>query len=197
VVVDTWGSSAEEQGASYPCDALIDRPDRVLFRAVDVAAPADLVFRWLCQLRAAPYSYDWIDNLGRRSPRQLTPRLDRLEIGQRVATIFRLDSFEEGRSITFHTNSWLFGRVAITYRAIPPEDDGAPVDADTETSRCRLVVKLAVAWPRGLHGPVMRAILPAGDLIMMRRQLLNLKVLAERDARLDGGVHRNTVSEDR
>jgi hypothetical protein len=180
-----WGSTADERGATYPCDALVERPDRVLFRAVDVAAPADLVFRWLCQLRAAPYSYDWIDNLGKRSPRQLTPGLDRLEVGQRVATLFRLASFEEGRSITFATNSWLFGRVAMTYRANPVRAD-ADARADSHAGPCRLVVKLVVGWPSGLHRPVMRAVLPAGDLVMMRRQLLNLKALAERDANLDG-----------
>ena len=179
--IDGWGSTAEERDATYPCDALIERPDRVLFRAVDVVAPADLVFRWLCQLRVAPYSYDWIDNFGRQSPRQLTPGLDRLEVGQPVATIFRLASFEEGRSITFGTNSWLLGRVAITYRAVPVD---AGIDATTGT--CRLVVKLAVGWPPGLLGPVMRTLLPAGDLVMMRRQLLNLKALAERDARVGG-----------
>ncbi|HWD51434.1 MAG TPA: SRPBCC family protein [Acidimicrobiales bacterium] len=180
-VIDTWGSSDEERDATYPCDALIGHPDRVLFRAVDVAAPAELVFRWLCQLRLAPYSYDWIDNLGRRSPRQLTPGLDRLEVGQPIATVFRLASFEEGRSITFDGDSWLLGRVAMTYRAVPV---GAGAEAGTGT--CRLVVKLAVAWPPGPLGPVMRAVLPPGDLVMMRRQLLNLKALAERDARLDG-----------
>ncbi len=177
--IDGWGSTAEERAAAYPCDALIESPDRVLFRAVDVAAPADLVFRWLCQLRAAPYSYDWIDNLGRRSPRQLTLGLDDLEVGQRVATMFRLASFEGGRSITFDANSWLFGRVAMTYAAIP-----VSADADDDADSCRLVVKLAVAWPRGVHGTVMRAVLPAGDLVMMRKQLLNLKGLAERDAGL-------------
>jgi hypothetical protein len=179
-VIDTWGSSDEERDATYPCDAVIERPDRVLFRAVDVAAPADLVFRWFCQLRLAPYSYDWIDNLGRQSPRHLTPGLDRLEVGQRVATIFRLASFEEGRSITFDADSWLFGRVAMTYRAMPVGAGAADAGA------CRLVVKLAVAWPPGLLGPVMRTLLPAGDLVMMRRQLLNLKALAERDASLGG-----------
>ncbi|HWE71060.1 MAG TPA: hypothetical protein VG205_11880 [Acidimicrobiales bacterium] len=189
--IDGWGSSEEERTAAYPCDVLIDNPDRVLFRAVDVAAPADLVFRWVCQLRAAPYSYDWIDNLGRPSPRQLTPGLDQLEVGQRVATIFRLAGFEPGRSITFDTHSWLFGRVAMTYRAVPGESDagaraGADAGADAggtaASRRCRLVVKLLVAWPSGWRGPTMRALLPGGDLVMMRRQLLNLKALAERDA---------------
>jgi hypothetical protein len=179
--IDGWGSSDEERKAAYPCDVLIDKPDRVLFRAVDVAAPADLVFRWVCQLRAAPYSYDWIDNLGRLSPRQLTPGLDQLEVGQRVATIFRVASFEPKRSITFDADSWLFGGVAMTYRALPGESDAGP-GATAAGRRCRLVVKLLMAWPSGWHGRAMRALLPAGDLVMMRRQLLNFKALAERDA---------------
>jgi hypothetical protein len=184
-VIDRWGSSDEERDAGYPCDTLIERPDRVLFRAVDVAAPADLVFRWLCQLRLAPYSYDWIDNLGRRSPRQLTPGLDRLEVGQPIATFFRLAAFEEGRSITFGADTGRLGRVAMTYRAVPA-GAGANAGANATTGTCRLVVKLAFAWPPGRLGSVMRTLLPAGDLVMMRRQLLNLKALAERDARLDG-----------
>jgi hypothetical protein len=169
-LVGTWGSTPEERTDSYPCDALVERPDLVVFRAVDVAAPAATTFRWICQLRVAPYSYDWIDNLGRRSPRELTDGLEHLEPGQRVATIFRLVSFEADRSITIDSTTPLFGRVAITYRVLPVAPD-----------RCRIVAKVLCVTPRNLLGAVMRWLLPSGDLVMMRRQLLTLRDLAERD----------------
>ena len=142
---------------------------------MDVDAPVELVFRWLCQLRVAPYSYDWIDNLGRRSPRHLTPGLDRLEVGQSFMTIFRLVSFEDRRSITLDSTTTLFGRVVGTY-----------VVAPTAEQRSRVVVKLIFASPRGLRGSVTRRLLPAGDLVMMRKQLRTLKTLAERDGRHHG-----------
>ena len=166
-VIRDWGSTAEERLQPFACDPLVARPDAVLFRAVDVEAPAAVVFRWLCQLRAAPYSYDWIDNRGRRSPQTLTANLDDLAVGQRFM-IFRLAHFEPGRSITLTSDHGVFGRVAITYRV---------TERSSETSR--LVVKLVVAHRSDPFGWLMARILPAGDLVMMRRQLLNLKGLAE------------------
>jgi hypothetical protein len=160
---------------SYPCDALIDDPDRVLFRSIDIAAPAALVFRWLCQLRAAPYSYDLIDNFPRQSPRHLIDGLDQLDIGQPFMSIFRLVAFEEGRSITLDSSTALFGRVAGTYLVALRDRD-----------RSRLVVKLAFTAPSGWLGPIVRRLLPGGDLIMMRKQLRTLKALAERDAAESG-----------
>jgi hypothetical protein len=46
----------------------------------------------------------------------------------------------------------------------------------------RLVVKVVMVPLRGVAGAVLRRLLPAGDLVMMRRQLLNLKALAEASA---------------
>jgi hypothetical protein len=179
-VIDTWGSTAEERARAYPCDQLLERADKALFRAVTVGAPSRLVFEWLCQLQAAPYSYDWIDNRGRRSPRQLDHALTELEPGQRFAGIFRLMAFEPGRSLTLFSETSFFGRVAITYDA-DPLDEGS----------CRLVAKIVLASARGIWGRLLSLALPAGDLFMMRKQLLTLKTLAERDA-LSGGCDVST-----
>ena len=144
----------------------------LLTRAIPVAAPPALTWRWLCQVAVAPYSYDWIDNRGRRSPDTLTPGADRLRPGQVMAVVFRLTSYTEGHQWTALVSPRgrrLFGPVAMTYAAEPDGSDS------------RIVCRLAVA----AGGPVTRVrahALAWGDLVMMRRQLLNLKALAERDA---------------
>jgi hypothetical protein len=61
--------------------------------------------------------------------------------------------------------------VVVTYRVTPVGDSGS-----------RLVVKLAFRAPRSPVGAMLRPLLPAGDLVMMRKQLLTLKRLAERDS---------------
>jgi hypothetical protein len=153
----------------------VAEPAEALFRAVDVAAPPAVVFRWLCQLRVAPYSYDWIDNLGRRSPRRLTPGLERLAVGQRLMGFFELVAFEPDRHLTVVAKAFglgaLMGQLAASYVVVPRGERSA-----------RLVVKLVVRYPRGPVGWVMRQLLPWGDLVMMRRQLLTLKGLAEASA---------------
>ncbi len=167
-VVRTWGSTAAERALPQPCDDLIPAPDDVAFRAVGVAAPPATVFRWLCQLRVAPYSYDLVDNVGRRSPRTLTPGLDDLAVGQRVMTIFTLASFEPDRHITVvMRDSRVFGDVAVTY-AVLPHGEGS-----------RLLAKIVVRHRRGLTGALLRPLLLPGDLVMMRKQLLTLRRLAE------------------
>jgi hypothetical protein len=169
----TWGTKPEERKLTFPCDNLLPQADAALYRGVTINASAPTVFRWLCQMRAAPYSYDWIDNGGRQSPQQLTPGLEDLVIGQDVMKIFNLADFERDRHLTIRIKprssaSRTFGDVACTYLIIP-----------NETNSCRLLVKLIAKYPPGTRVRLMQTVLPWGDLIMMRRQLLNLKRLAE------------------
>ena len=126
------------------------------------------------QLRAAPYSYDLVDNFGRRSPRILTPGLELLEPGQRLMRVFELKEFERDRQLTGQVARArvAFGDTAVTYMV-----------RDAQTMGTRLLVKVVFHYPlpRFAH-PLLRAILPLADTVMMRRQLLNLKRFAERGA---------------
>jgi hypothetical protein len=168
-VIRDWGSTAAERAAAYPCDGQLDGATGTLYRAVDVDAPVDVVFGWLCQLRIAPYSYDWIDNGGRRSPRTRDPANEALAVGQRFMRIFRLVDFARDRHVTLVIDgTGTFGGVAVSYCVAPRGDGGA-----------RLVAKLVV---RQRRWSLMRLVLPLGDLIMMRKQLLTLKRLAENDS---------------
>ncbi|QPP10392.1 hypothetical protein G4Z16_03965 [Streptomyces bathyalis] len=169
-----WGAREEEVRRAYPCDALLAEPEEEWFRAVTVAADRATVFRWLCQLKVAPYSYDLLDNSGRRSPRHLTPGAADLEAGQRVMTIFQLVSFAEDRHMTLLLDDprgrRLFGTFAVTY-AVSEERPGTT----------RLLAKLVVGGDEGegVLGRLRRRFLAWGDLLMMRRQLLTLRKLAE------------------
>lgn len=162
-----WGSSCDERDRRLPCDELLPDPGETLLRAIDVRAPSAVVYRWLCQLRVAPYSYDLVDNLGRRSPRELTPGLEQLEVGQHMMFVFRIAAFEPGSSITLYSRGRLIGPVACTYQV----DESSP-------GLSRLLVKVLLGG-RGAAGLLAKLVVAPGDLVMMRRQLLNLKRLAE------------------
>ena len=171
-IATTWGTTEAERSLAFPCDELIAAPRDAYYRGITVHATAELLYRWLCQLRAAPYSYDWIDNFGRCSPRELTPGLDELAAGQRVMRIFKLVSFDQPHHLTVVASRGqrIFGRIAVSYVIVPEED-----------AACRLLAKLIVGR-RGMLGLPMRLMLPWGDLLMMRKQFRTLKALAERDA---------------
>lgn len=170
----TWGTKPHERLLNFPCDHFIQRFDDTYYRGITIRARPEIIFRWLCQMRIAPYSYDWIDNSGRKSPQAWVPETDKLAIDQEVMKIFKLVHFERNNSLTVCINestSWyrIFGDVAISYIIVPVTD-----------RRCRLLVKFVCQYPKGPLGTLMRFLLPWGDLIMMRRQLLNFKRLSEK-----------------
>jgi hypothetical protein len=165
---ENWGASAQEQAIALPCDELLPAAPLRLHRAVTVDAPAQLIFRWLCQLKLAPYSYDLLDNFARRSPRELTSGVDQLVLGERFMSIFRLESFSTDEQITLKAR-----RTVVTYAVI----------VDDQTTRLLARVLFDPPGPPSLADLCGKA-LALGDLVMMRKQLLTLKSLAERDARL-------------
>ncbi|MEQ3553633.1 hypothetical protein WIS52_24440 [Pseudonocardia nematodicida] len=168
-----WGVTPDETTRRYPCDELLPDPRATWFRGIDVAAPAPVVHRWLCQLRVAPYSYDLLDNLGRRSPRTLTPGVDELAPGQTVMTLFELVSFARAGHLTIRLRGGpgrrVLGDFVLTYDV-----------RETAPGRSRLVVKVLLGGGGGPVARLRRKTLAWGDLLMMRKQLRTLRDLAER-----------------
>ena len=167
--------SAEWAELAAPCDRHVSDPaSRRAVRSRRTRAPADVLYLWLCQLRRAPYSYDWIDNLGRRSPRNPDPRLCTPSPGDRFMTIFTLVDVEPGRSLTLRLRpgppTRLFGEVVLTY---------------TIEERHGLRHLVAAIWfgRVGRLAPRLRRLLLVwGDAAMMDRQLRTLCQLAEASA---------------
>jgi len=175
----SWGVSDEEKSYPFAVDRL-GLAGEPLYRGITIHASPATVFRWLLQIKVAPYSYDLLDNLGRQSPRQLTPGLEALEPGQTFMFIFDLAEFEKDKSLTLRIKpalrlGGLGGDTALSYDIRPAENGSV-----------RLLVKIVVRYAWGPLGWPVRLLLPPGDLIMMRKQLLTIKELAEESEKRDG-----------
>lgn len=168
MIGDRWGVTQAETALFYPCDELVPDPALQAWRGVTVRARPEHVWPWVAQIRLAPYSYDWIDNLGRRSPQELRG-LPEPVVGESFSSAFgglrlgRILAVEPGRHLT-----GTIAGVVISYLLVP-------VDRGVHT---RLLMKLVAT-----RGRLTAPLLTLGDLIMARRQLLNLAALAERTGR--------------
>ncbi|WP_299054920.1 hypothetical protein [uncultured Nocardioides sp.] len=165
MIGDRWGVTDAEVARRYPCDdlrAADGRPALQVWRGVDVAAPPERVWPWLTQVRAAPYSYDLVDNLGRRSPRRLLDLPEPVP-GEPFTSAFgrgqgEVLAVEEGTSFT--------GRIlgALMSYVVVPAGPG----------RSRLLLKIVMD-----RGRLLAPLVSVGDLVMARKQLLTLARLAE------------------
>ena len=171
MISDRWGVSDSEVARSYPCDEFVASPGFQAWRGVDVAAPAAAVWPWVAQVRLAPYSYDWIDNRGRRSPRKLMG-LAEPRVGERFTSV---GGRALGRIVSVEAGKQLTGAImgAFMSYVVVPQDDGTT----------RLLLKVVSRLPRWA-APA----LSVGDLVMARRQMLNLKRLAERHHQRSAGL---------
>ena len=162
MIGDRWGVTDEEVALPFPCDDWVPDPTLAVWRGVTVRAAPEAVWPWVVQVRLAPYSYDWIDNLGRRSPRAL---LD-LPPPSAGDAFIAAGGRPMGTVLSVEPQRQLTGRLAgavISYVLRPTGD------------ATRLLMKIVSTLPRPLA-----PLLSVGDLVMARRQLLNWKALAER-----------------
>ena len=107
MIGDRWGVTDDEVARRYPCDDNVPSPVVQAWRGVTVDTTPDGVWPWITQIRLAPYSYDWLDNRGRRSPQQLRVQ-DEPVAGDRFTTAA---SGTCGRILSVSPGEQLTGRI--------------------------------------------------------------------------------------
>jgi hypothetical protein len=144
-------------------------------RFIEIDASTSQVFTWLSQLRIAPYSYDYIDNHGRRSPYFIVRSLPPLKNGTHCLLAFHVHEFEE--------NSFLVCRFC--------EPINSPLDLfikglyiEYRLIECRnkthLWCKVLGFVNRGIVSKTAFLMICGINRFMMRRQLRIIKKLSER-----------------
>ena len=177
MIFENWGSTVEEQRSVVVGDDLCPAARVSATRSITIAAPPTEVFPWLRQMgfgRAGWYSYDWIDNLGRRSARIVQPEWQTVSSGDAVPggpIDFEAVIVDEPRQFVLRVGNdgRISKRMCFT---LAYELRDHPTGTRLVT---RMRARIDVPGGRLLE----RFVLGPGDGIMLRRQLLNVKSRAE------------------
>ena len=168
----TWGATEDEVSRPLPGDDLVETPTFNATRAISIGAPPERIWPWLLQVgmtRAGWYSYDLLDNLGRRSATRIVPELQDLAPGDVVPMSpdgrqgIRVHSLDPPHTMVWGTpgdTSWVWR-----------------LEATSEGTRVITRIRSRIRWtPISLAFSVL---LEVADFWMIRKMLLNLRERAE------------------
>ena len=167
-----WGSTPDEIASALPGDELCPGARIVATRSISLASPPELVFPWLRQMgfgRAGWYSYDLLDNLGRRSARSVVDEWQDVSAGDTVPggpVEFEATIVDPPHSLVLRlvAEGRIGRRIDFTLAY-----DLRPVEGGTRlVTRARAKIDM----PGGVV--IERLMLEPGDGIMVRKQLLGL-----------------------
>lgn len=169
-----WGATDEEVMRPMPGDELVLDPTFNATRAVTVKARPEQIWPWLVQIgygRAGWYSYDLIDNFGKRSSERIIPGLQHIEVGDEVPISpwisLKVSSFEINRFMV-----WVS-------QPDPPDDPWTwglyPIDED----HTRLITRLRSRYKWKFPDIVINLGVDVFDISFMRMCMLGIKQRAE------------------
>jgi len=180
MIFENWGATSNEISQQMPGDELITSPAFSATRAITIEAPSTEVFPWIAQMglgRAGWYSYDFIDNFGRKSATSVHPEWAVSSVGDVVPggpisfVVTHIDSPNHlVMSLRGHRPSSRF-KFTLAYSL---SDDG---------QHTRLVSRVRSELRLPLGAPLLKSTLGPGDGVMLRRQLLGLKDRSESEHR--------------
>jgi hypothetical protein len=92
----------------YPKDEILNQDQYVIDRWVDLKASPVEIWPWLAQMgngRAGWYSYDWLDNLGKKSFLSIDPKLGQVFKNQKISFAV-ISEVEEQQLLTYQFGTW-------------------------------------------------------------------------------------------
>ena len=187
-----WGATDEEIRRPYPGDDLIAGATRSATFAVTIDAPPEAVWPWLVQMgtdRGGWYSWDRLDNFGRRSTERIHSEWQTIKLGDHFTA--RPDGGEWWEVAALEPERFLALRMSVDLRGRPFDPNGPRPRFFTDSTwsylleplpggRTRVVESGYWAFePRWLQPIVGILFIEPEHWVMQTRQFANLKRLAE------------------
>lgn len=180
-----WGASDEEVALRLPGDEIVTNPNMDSTRAITIDAAPEDIWPWLVQMgkgRGGLYSYDWLDiafrYLDRPSSDQILPQFQQLKAGDLIPM-----GCDETTMDDFYVHI-VEANHALVIGAVEPKVrdkvSWAIVLQPISHDKTRLIMRVRGHIPLDAKGVVLYALMDPAAFIMLRKQMLNLKRLAER-----------------
>lgn len=183
-----WGATVRERSIPLPGDEIVARPNMESTRAITIDAPPSDVWPWLAQMgkgRGGLYSYDWLDIafgfLDKPSAETILPEHQVLRVGDAIPI-----GCDESQTDDFIVHVVEPERALVIGAWAPELRDKvswAMVLRPLGACRTRLIVRVRGSLPMDAKGALTYALLEPATFVMLRKQMLNLKRLAERARR--------------
>ena len=172
MIFQYWGATPEEIQSPVVGDDLCPSASLIATRSITISAPPQDVFPWIRQMgfgRAGWYSYDWLDNLGRKSATTIHDEWQTVNAGDKVPSgpiSFTAAVVEAPRHFVLEIKSLGKKSPKLHFTlAYELRDDPHGTRLVTRM-RSHISVPLSFLFEKLILGP--------GDGLMLRRQLLTI-----------------------
>jgi hypothetical protein len=169
-----WGATNEEIRCIMPGDEIVGLPSFNATRAVTIQASPSEIYPWIVQMglnRAGWYSYDLLDNLGRKSEEEVLPIFQNVQVGTLIpmSPNNNLGLWVKG----FKTDGWMLwwdkkGNATWVWGIYPKG-----------RCDCRLVSRKRIKYQWVGRGIFFNILIEFFDILMMRKCMLGIKRRAE------------------
>lgn len=180
MIFQFWGATPEEIQSSVVGDDLCKNASLIATRSITICAPSEDVFPWIRQMgfgRAGWYSYDWLDNLGRKSATTIHDEWQAVAAGDKIPSgpiSFTAAIVDAPRHFVLEIKS--LGKKS------PKLHFTLAYELRNDPQGTRLVTRMRSRSSFPLGSLFEKLVLGPGDGFMLRRQLLTISKNASQNS---------------